>query len=202
MNDMPNKTTEPSHDVDAGRAPSVSRRRFLKAGTATAPVVATLLSQPALGTTTCFTPSRSLSRNTSIRSSDGHGNCTGAPCTHYQNNPGGSGWPSGCSPTTSFHNDSYRFCGTRCWTSGWPSRSKTMIEVFNTADDCSRHFAAAYLNCLGGGGSSVPSSVMTHTRVLQMWRDCETTGRHEITAGVYWDREQCKAYFRAQGIVG
>lgn len=198
MNDMPNKTTEPSHDVDAGRAPSVSRRRFLKAGTATAPVVATLLSQPALGTTTCFTPSRSLSRNTSIRT-DGHGSCTGMPCSYYQGT--NVSWPYGCGKDDPFHHD-YRFSGNRCYTNTSPTRSKTMKEVFASADECAKVFAAAYLNCRGGGGSTIPTSVMTSSRVLEMWRDCDLTARHEITAGVWWTREQCQAYFLAQGIVG
>lgn len=74
-----------------------SRRRFLGTGTVVAPALLTLASQPALGAT-CFTPSRNLSKNTSVSQQGKYGDCTGRGVASYA---GGSGWP--VATTTAFH---------------------------------------------------------------------------------------------------
>lgn len=65
------------------RTAMTGRRRFLGAGSAVTPVILTLFSQPALGAT-CFTPSRSLSRNTSVTQDGRYGKeCYGLPPSSY-----------------------------------------------------------------------------------------------------------------------
>ena len=87
----PESPRVPSDPVKQGR------RRFLGASTAAAPALLTLASQPALGVT-CFTPSRNLSKNTSVSQQGKNGDCTGLGVTSYAGGSGGS-----LATTTAFH---------------------------------------------------------------------------------------------------
>ena len=82
------------------------RRRFLGAGVSATPALMTLVSQPALGVT-CFTPSRSLSKNTSVSQVGKDGECNGRSPGNYgaQTEPGipSYTWPAYPKPDTPFH---------------------------------------------------------------------------------------------------
>lgn len=206
----PTESTKFPHDDN----PSVSkagRRRFLGVGSAVAPVILTMLSQPALGVT-CFTPSRSLSRNTSVSQQDKYGECTGAQSPgNYaaQTSPGipAYSWP--IPPSTPFHPTFIK--GTRTGTvftkkvnGTWVS--KTMLEVMNLlgSEDPEKmafHLIAAYLNCLGGGGSSISPLAMTPQGVTAIWAAWATNGYYEPTAGVKWYGTQIKNYLLSNGII-
>lgn len=93
------------------------------------PALLTLASQPALGAgVTCFTPSRSLSKNTSVGQELKNGECNGVSPGNYgaktdPNQPGGSyNWPDPPEPQpdTPFHDvfSGYRFSITVISSSG------------------------------------------------------------------------------------
>lgn len=201
-----------------GPAPDRRRRRFLGAGASITPAVLTLASQPALGIT-CFTPSRSLSRNTSLSQTGQFGECTNAesPGNYSQQFiPGGNGkgkgqgsyhWP--IDPGTPFHPT---FARTARFSfdvpSGNTTRSLTMLEVLNlpygTLSDSQQvafHIVAAYLNKLGGNGAMIPDNVMTVQALQQIWLEWGTNGRYEVMAGIYWGADEIKGYLISNGIV-
>lgn len=109
MNDRIPPTTS---SVDSSPPTARGRRRFLGAGVSATPALMTLVSQPALGVT-CFTPSRSLSKNTSISQAGKDGECNGRSPGNYgaQTDPLGSNgkpnpaytWPASVPPETPFH---------------------------------------------------------------------------------------------------
>lgn len=86
--------------------PARGRRRFLGAGVSATPALLTLASQPALGVT-CFTPSRSLSRNTSVSQQGKNGECNGQSPGNYgaQTDPGipAYTWPAKPQPNDPFY---------------------------------------------------------------------------------------------------
>src|SRR5574343_684460 len=88
------ENTTPDHPAPRGR------RRFLGASIAASTTITTIASQPALGTT-CFTPSRSLSRNTSVSQQGKFGACNGQPPSNYKTAT--DNWPGYPLPTTPFH---------------------------------------------------------------------------------------------------
>ena len=103
MNDRIPPTTS---SVDSSPPTARGRRRFLGAGVSATPALMTLVSQPALGVT-CFTPSRSLSKNTSISQAGKDGECNGQSPGNYgaQTEPGipSYTWPAYPLPGTPFH---------------------------------------------------------------------------------------------------
>lgn len=109
MNDRNPATNSP-----ATPPPARGRRRFLGAGVSATPALLTLASQPALGVT-CFTPSRSLSKNTSVSQAGKDGECNGRSPGNYraQTQPGSPAytWPAYPQPDTPFHDifSGYRF---------------------------------------------------------------------------------------------
>ncbi|MDP1652065.1 MAG: hypothetical protein Q8L56_05005 [Rhodocyclaceae bacterium] len=209
---MNTPTESPKVPQDAN--PSVAkagRRRFLGAGSAVAPVILTMFSQPALGVT-CFTPSRSLSRNTSVSQAGKNGVCTGAQSPGNYSAQTNDGRPSYSWPIdyrTPFHPTFIAGgSGTSFYkTENNNTRSLTMFEVLNLggnqdSEKMAFHLIAAYLNCLGGGSSSISPLAMTTTGVLRIWSEWATKGNYEVTAGVYWNATQIKAYLKSNGIVG
>ena len=115
MNERTSSTNSPSQ----AQAPARGRRRFLGAGVSATPALLTLASHPALAVT-CFTPSRSLSRNTSVGQELKNGICNGKSPGNYgaQTDPFDNNgkpnpaytWPKSVPPDTPFHSV---FNGTR-----------------------------------------------------------------------------------------
>lgn len=159
------------------RTAMTGRRHFLGAGSAVTPVILTLFSQPALGAT-CFTPSRSLSRNTSVSQQGKYSECWGQSPGNYaaQTVDGMPSYSWPISPDTPFHPTfiagSVR--GANLFLKpvyqevektidgnkvkvmeAVGEESMTMLEVLNLRgnEDSSKfafHMIGAYLNCLGG----------------------------------------------------
>lgn len=189
----------------------VGRRRFLGAGSAVAPVILTMVSQPALGVT-CFTPSRSLSRNTSLSQKDKYGECTGAQSPGNYSAQTTDGRPSYSWPIdyrTPFHPTF--MAGSRRGTYFYKTesgvtRSLTMFEVMNLTgnEDLEKmafHLLGAYLNCLGGGGARISPLAMTPDGIRRIWSEWAMRGSYEVTAGVYWNATQIKDYLLSNGII-
>lgn len=182
--------------------PDQRRRRFLGAGAAATPGVLTLVSQPALGVT-CFTPSRSLSRNTSV-SAGPLNECLSAqsPGNYMARATGqpGCSWPSSVPSSTPFHPTFPGWVYTKM-VSGH-TVSKTMMEVMQATNGKLTFFLlAAYLNCMGGNGAQIPPAVLTPAKVIQMWADVQNHGFYEPTAGVQWREAEIKDYLFSNGII-
>ncbi len=190
------------------------RRRFLGAGVAATPFLMTLVSQPALGVT-CFTPSRSLSKNTSISQQGINEECTGAqsPGNYMaQTDPNAKGkaysWP--IEPSTLMHPlfDKGSKQGITKFTKQdangrWVS--KTLAEALDTkiAGSAQVHFhiIGAYLNKLGGGGALIPDTVITADGIKEMWRQFALNGYYVPMANVQWNGAQIVTYLKDNGIV-
>lgn len=189
------------------------RRRFLgKTALKAAPFVITLASQPALGAT-CFTPSRSLSRNTSLSQKDFYGECTGAESPgNYkaQQDPNANGgaysWPATVPPSTLMHplfwvgsiESKTKFTKTVNGT----LQSKTLGEVLDVkAAPVSKHLIGAYLNKMGGNGAVISDKAITVLGILTIWSEYATKGYYEPTAGVKWYEAEIVSYLKTNGIV-
>lgn len=188
--------------------PKTGRRRFLGVGAGAAPALLTLASQPALGVT-CFTPSRSLSRNTSISQQGKYGDCLRAESPgnyQAQQDPskGAYHWPTSVPPSTPFHP---LFYGQRFMTgAGAARRSMTLGEVLNLQgnedpEKVAKHLIGAYLNIHGGNGAVIPANVLTAANVLTIWQEWETKRYYEPVAGVQWGGTQIKNYLLNNGII-
>lgn len=192
---------------------SGGRRRFLGAGSAAAPFILTMVSQPALGVT-CFTPSRSLSKNTSISQQGKYGECTNAesPGNYKTQQDPASGayhWPASAPPSTPFHPLFTQ--GTRTGTSftvttDGVTRSMTLGEVISTGphqdpEKVAFHLIGAYLNTMGGNGAVIPPNVITEQGVRDIWAEYASKGYYEPTASVQWGPDQIKNYLISNGIV-
>ena len=217
MNKQRDESTAPSDPGHTNRDPSdvaplppveSRRRRFLGAGVATAPALLTLASQPALGVT-CFTPSRSLSRNTSISQQGKNGNCLNAesPGNYKEQQTPGHGayhWPASIPPSTAFHS---RFPGQRFMTgTGVNVRSMTMGEVLNLVgapdqQQVAFHLVGAYLNVNGGNGAIIPPHILTSAGVVAIYDEWDRNGFYEPMAGVRWYATEIKNYLISNGIV-
>ncbi len=170
------------------------RRRFLGAGIS-GPALLTLISQPALGASvTCFTPSRSLSRNTSISQTAKNASCNGKSPGYWKQDQSFPDWP--VQQSTLFHPI---FSGSRFKVN---NVSKTMLQVlkFEGNEDLEKmgfHVIGAYLNILKGL-VNIPG--FTVNELKGMWTAWDTNGQYEVTAGVFWNATQIKAYFLSNQI--
>jgi hypothetical protein len=206
--------------VAASTTPDPHRRRFLRAGATVGPAVLTLASQPALGVT-CFTPSRSLSRNTSISQQGKYGECTGAESPgNYkeQTDPlTGKGkvnpayhWPSAVQPQNPFHSKyGGAFPGSRFLVmDGVVERSLSFGEVLNLPGGDARdpqqvvfHLIGAYLNKLGGAGAVIPDNVLMLGDIIGIYSEWDLKDYFEPMAGIKWYAAEIKNYLVSNGLV-
>lgn len=188
-----------------------NRRRFLGAGAAATPFLLTMVSQPALGVT-CFTPSRSLSKNTSISQQGKYGECTNAesPGNYKAQQTSGANayhWPASVPPSTPMHPLFYQGStqGVTQFTvsQNGALRSMTLGEALNvnTAGQVHFHLIGAYLNKKGGNGAFIPDNVMTVQDILDMWQEWASKGFYEPMAGVKWYDGDIVNYLKNNGIV-
>ena len=171
-------------------SPDPRRRRFLGAGAAATPAILTLISQPALGNT-CFTPSRSLSKNTSASQAGKDGLCVGAKSPVFFRDADETGWPIASS--TLFHPT---FSGSNFIVSGTSLTMRQVLVQYPTS--LAAYVLSAYLNILLG---YVPANVLTTAVVQSIWTQWSTLGYYTVTAGVNWTDVQIKDYLQSNGIV-
>jgi hypothetical protein len=202
------------HTHDSGNSAveqNDGRRRFLGKGIKAAPFVITLASQPALGTT-CFTPSRSLSKNTSISQQGKDGVCTGAESPgNYkaQQDPNSNAyhWPTSPKPTDPLHPTFYmgNSEGVTKFTKtvNHQEVSKTFGEALAVTASGQVHFhlIAAYLNVKGGNGAVISDKAITASGVLAIWEEFAKKGYYEPVAGVKWYATEIVDYLKSNGIV-
>jgi hypothetical protein len=208
VDNMTDLENTPSVCKDSQTGESNDRRRFLGAGAAAAPFLMTMVSQPALGVQ-CFTPSRSLSKNTSLSQTGKFGICTGAqsPGNYAAQQTSGPSysWPSAVPPTTLMHPTFYQggMQGVSCFTNANGS-SKTLGQAMNVNAPGQVHFhlIAAYLNKKGGNGAVIPDTAITVQGILDMWREYAKTGYYKPFAGATpWGPTEIVSYLKSNGIV-
>lgn len=200
----------PMGAVSSARS-TAGRRRFLGTGVKATPFVLTLASQPALGVT-CFTPSRSLSKNTSLSQAAKNGNCTGAESPgNYkaQQDPAGNAyhWPASVKPTDLFHpffkmgNSQGVTKFTKVVNNAEVSMTFGEALNVNAAGQVHFHIIAAYLNKLGGNGAVIPDVVITVAVIQTIWSEYATQGYYNPVAGVQWFAADIVNYLISNGIV-
>ena len=173
-------------------SPDPRRRRFLGAGAAATPAILTLISQPALGNT-CFTPSRSLSKNTSASQAGKDGLCVGAKSPVFFRDAPDADWPGSVPSVTPFHPT---FSGSNFIVSGTSLTMREVLVQYPTS--LAAYVLSAYLNILLG---YVPPNVLTTAVVQSIWTQWSTLGYYTVTAGVNWTDIQIKDYLQSNGIV-
>ncbi len=183
-----NKAVKPDKSQNTKQTVDTSRRSFAKAGVV-APMIMTLVSRPAMASTLCFTPSRSLSRNTSVSQQGNDGMCEGKSPGYYKNH---LNWPGGVKPKDPF----LQYFNNGAHSTVDLSSNPTLLKVLNLEgnQDSAKlafHIIAAYLNCLA---HLVPSNVLSATDVQNIWNEYVQTGYYTVTAGVTWDATQIVTY--------
>jgi len=210
--DMIEQNIHPDLKQDGAPGACRGRRRFLGAGAAATPFVLTLVSQPALGAT-CFTPSRSLSRNTSVSQQGQYGECFNAesPGNYKAQQEPGKGayhWPAAVPPNTPMHPLFYQggeYLKTQFIkqvNGRWESMTLGEALQVNAAGQVHFHVIGAYLNKMGGNGAEIPDSVLTAQDILRIWQEYATKGYYEPMAGIQWYAENIVDYLKTNGIVG
>lgn len=201
-----NTTPEAVENLESASPPR-GRRRFLGASIAVSSTIATIASQPALGTT-CYTPSRSLSKNTSVSQQGKYGECNGVSPGNYKTQTDSdrpaTTWPTYPQPTTGFHDV---FASGR-YGSFWNSNglSKTMMEVLRlggsgTGDrnKVAFHIIGAYLNQKNG----FLDINITESVILNIWFEYAQKGTYTPFAGAQpWGGSAIVTYLKNNQIVG
>ncbi|MCL2635922.1 MAG: hypothetical protein FWD50_04735 [Betaproteobacteria bacterium] len=212
VDNMIEQNSNPDLKQESANGKRHDRRRFLGAGAAAAPFLLTLVSQPALGAT-CFTPSRSLSRNTSVSQQGKYGECVGAgAASNYkaQQQPGQGAyhWPAAVPPSTPMHPLFYQG-GEYLKTSfikqvdgQWVSMTLGEALEVNAAGQAHFHLIGAYLNKMGGNGAVIPDTVLTAQDILRIWQEYASRGYFEPMAGIKWYADEIVDYLKTNGIVG
>lgn len=213
VDNMAEQNTNPDLRQGSADGKRHDRRRFLGAGAAAAPFLLTLVSQPALGTT-CFTPSRSLSRNTSVSQQGNYGECLNAQSlASYAALPQtvasmGGAWPDALPPDTSmnlqFSPLPAQFFKQVNEGGTMVSKAMTLGEALQVpgADQAYFYLIAAYLNKMGGGGASIPDAVLTASDIRGIWQEYAMQGYYEPMAGIQWSASDIVNYLISNGVVG
>lgn len=198
-------TAEDARDVN--QKVDKSRRAFAKVGVA-APVIITLASRPALGSGgpgtlgDCFSPSKALSKNTSL--SGGAPQCEGQSPGYWKNSM--RTFPSPLTRTTLFHplfaegayvgNSFKKLVGSNYV-------SMTLDEVLNLGGTTDKqmvafHVVAALLNFYEGW---VDKNAITDQGIKDIWAEYAADGSYSPVASVNWLAADIKSYLINNHIV-
>ena len=172
---------------DSTKPPSAERRRWLKAGLSTTPVLMTVASRPVLAQT-CVPPSAYVSLGASAPGM--YGECLGfGPDTWT----GSSSWPAPYTPDSRF-NDYFEPN-----LNGNPKFSDTLgygniSNVTDTVHRVARYVTAALLNNASG---KVPESVLKAMTIQHIWTEFARTGSFAPTAGASWSAAEIVDYLKS-----
>jgi hypothetical protein len=165
-----------------GKSTDVMRRRLIRGGLATAPVLLSISSRSVMA---CESTTPSCFGSLSASRPDVLVPVSGQPpsywCTHH------SAWPSSCHPTTTKGVGGHSATLFKsCFSPSRFSSSCTLLDALNQTNGCNdvvaQHCAAAYLNALTG-----KTSVILNTGVVQnIWREYASNGYFQPVAGVRW----------------
>jgi hypothetical protein len=180
----------PSHEAahdDAAKPPSADRRRWLKAGLSTAPVLMTVASRPVLAQT-CVPPSAHMSLGASAPGTDQE--CSGfGPDTWA----GSRSWPGNFTPHSRFNDHFGRDL------IGNPKFSdvldyKNIANVSDTVHTVARYVTAALLNHASG---KVPETVLRPMTIQYIWNEFTEQQSFAPTRGVSWSAAEIVDYLKS-----
>lgn len=184
-------------DDSAVVAASKGRRRLIGAGVSATPFLLTLVSQPALGVT-CFTPSRSLSKNTSVSQAGKDAECIGAKSPAYYKDA--TAWPI---PKTTLMHPTFRQGNSPGVTRFLASDGITSLTIQQALEVSTTmvhsYLIAAYLNKKTGG--IIPHKILSESDILGMWGEYASLGYYEPFAGTQWHETEIIGYLKNNGIV-
>ncbi|MDR3393477.1 MAG: hypothetical protein P4L70_00610, partial [Parasulfuritortus sp.] len=152
--------------------------------------ILTIKSQAALGCGgTCFTPSRSLSKNTSLSHKKNVGTCSGySPSYYLPANPKTSFCSIFADPQNKYKTK--KCLNKSC--SSYQLVSMTFADVLKKGpSDPAYYVVGAYLNIQK---NLVAPQALTGPQLVTMWNDCAKYGKHEVMANVYWNIGQVNSY--------
>lgn len=183
-------TSDPLHDTaEPGAAPAAvhaGRRRLLRGGLASAPVLLSLTSRPVTATT-CTPASSHASVN--LSRPDQLYTCGGKKPDWWKDSSNHSQWPAPYRPVTTTGFPSYpaTLFDTVFGASGGYSGS-TLLQVLESTssadgDRLARSCIAALLNAASG---KTPGTVLSEATVKNMWASVVSRGYYEPTAGIKW----------------
>ncbi len=187
--DKPPTTESPP---SAAGDPNTGRRRLLRGGLATAPVLLTLVSRSVLAQQ-CMTPSGYVSANASTA---GRGMaCTGRTPGYWRQSQHFSAWTPPYYPTTvsgpGGHNATLF---DSVFSPHYPN--KTLLDVLQPQvvgagppNDVARHIVAALLNVAAGW-----TPVLTPTVLKDMWKEYLTKGSFSPSSGASWNHDELIDY--------
>jgi hypothetical protein len=186
MND-PEHSSDPASEAPAAENP---RRRVLRVGAGSAPILLTLLSRPVLGVE-CNTASAVGSTLHSSHSPQ-ISSCSGLSVSSWS--APSTAWPS---PYTKNGSNATPFHCTTTGLNGTVFSGQMMLDVMKLADDgatksVGRYCAAALLNARANR-----TPVLTETTVRSIWNSYIANGFFEPTAGVHWGATQIVAYIKS-----
>jgi len=172
---------------NAEKPSSADRRKWLKAGLSTPPVLMTVASRPVLANA-CVPPSAYVSLGASAPGM--YGECAGfGPETWLQDNT----WPSPYSPDARFNtyfepnlNGNPRFSDVL--------GDGNIANVSDTVHTVARYVTAALLNNASG---KVPETVLRAMTIQHIWTEYAQTGAFAPTSGASWSAAEIVDYLRS-----
>ena len=196
------KHAKPPPQDDTARLPSADRRRWLKAGLSTTPVLMTVASRPVLAEIACKSPSNAVS---SFASAPGMlVSCYGLEPDAWAESGNtrarrgdtlarSSGWPGPYGPDSLFND---YFVPTL---NGKP----TFLDVLghrnipHVTDDI--HMVARYVTTalLNHAAGKVPGTVLSETAIRTIWSEYARTGSFAPTRGVSWSATEIVEYLKS-----
>lgn len=213
---MESNLPQPSGSGEAGsEALRASRRRFVRGGLATAPVLLSVVSRP-VGAVGCSAASAFASVNTSRpRNSYVCGGRTPGywkqPCKFWD-------WPvakyipsatavTGCGNPDANYTPPYNASATKFDTifgAAGGYMNMTLVDVLNLPgndmgrDALARHIVAALLNAAKG---ITPIQVLSETTVKAIWASFVARGYYEPTAGIKWYADYAEPATQTGGLI-
>ena len=170
------------------------RRRLLKGGLASGPVLLTLASRPVLGAVSCTTASAFTSLN---NSGPGQSQTCSGKLPSYWTTPS-TGWPSAYtkngSHATLFISST---TGLNAGMTGTTYSSSTMVNVLGLSDSGGMQSLALYTATALLNAAALLTPVLTTATVRDMWNSCVSVGYYAPTSAVQWPPAQVVTYIKS-----
>jgi hypothetical protein len=192
MND-PEHSSDPATEPPAVENP---RRRILRVGASSAPILLTLLSRPVLGAQ-CLTSSAVGSTITSLTHQVS--TCSGLAVSTWT--AANTTWPDPYKQTTKNGINGWDATAFHCLTTGFGGTcfsGKTMLDVMKLADDGGLNSLGRYVSAALLNARSNRTPVLSEFTVQSMWNAyIGAKGYYEPTAGVHWGATEIVAYIKS-----
>ena len=190
MSDLP--TLRSNESAPDGQRPVPARRRLLKIGASTAPVMLTLLSRPVLGID-CMTAS-TMGSTLHASHSPQILTCSGSTLSSWM---AATTWPDPYKKTTINGWDATLYHCLTTGLGGTTFSGKTMFDVMQLSDDGSVRTLGRYVTAALLNSRSNKTPVLSETTVRSMWNSYLAKGYYEPTAGIHWGAPQISPYIKS-----